>query len=322
MRAMLKTPLCDLLGIDHPIIQAGMGTVPSAALVAAVSNAGALGTFSTFLRPADDTRRQLAMLQDLTSRPFAVNHVVQAVDEETFGLGLAAQPKLVSMALADPGDFVKRAHDAGALFMQQVTTVAQAVQAAERGVDIIVAQGGESGGYGGMVSTLVLVPQVVDAVRPLPVVAAGGIYDGRGLAAALVLGAAGVNVGTRFLASAEAAPSVAYKRVVTSAASEDSVKVPAFNDILPYGKSGYGTVLRSIKTPWVDELAAKPGLTEEESERAGQQLMDASRADALYELLPTAGQSSGGITEVLPAAEIVSRIIAEAELALAQTWKP
>src|SRR6266545_628761 len=151
---MIKTALCDLLGIDHPIIQAGMGTVPSAALVAAVSNAGALGTFSTFLRPIDDTRRQLAMVQDLTSRPFAVNHVVQAVDEETFSLCLAARPKLVSMALADPGDFVKRAHDAGALFMQQITTVAQAVQAAERGVDIIVAQGGEAGGYGGEVSTL------------------------------------------------------------------------------------------------------------------------------------------------------------------------
>src|SRR3990170_2042722 len=214
---VLRTPLCDLLDIDHPIIQAGMGIVPSAALVAAVSNAGALGTFSTFMRPIDDTRRQLAMIRNLTARPFAVNHVVQAVDEETFALGLSARPKLVSMALADPGDFVRRAHDAGALFMQQVTTVAQAIQAAERGVDIIVAQGGEAGGYGGSVATLVLVPQVVDAVRPIPVVAAGGIFDGRGLAAALVLGAEGVNVGTRFLASEEAAVSDGYKHALLAA---------------------------------------------------------------------------------------------------------
>jgi enoyl-[acyl-carrier protein] reductase II len=319
---MIKTALCDLLGIDHPIIQAGMGTVPSAALVAAVSNAGALGTFSTFLRPIDDTRRQLAMVQDLTSRPFAVNHVVQAVDEETFSLGLAARPKLVSMALADPGDFVKRAHDAGALFMQQVTTVAQAVQAAERGVDIIVAQGGEAGGYGGEVSTLTLVPQVVDAVRPLPVVAAGGIFDGRGLAAALMLGAAGVNVGTRFLASVEAAPSDAYKRVVTEATSQDAVKFHTFNEILPVGKLGYGTVVRTIKTPFVEELEAKLSLAPEEVERLGRQLMDAARSNTLHELVPTAGQSSGGITEVLPAAEIVNRIIAEAEQALSQAPKP
>ena len=313
---MLRTPLCDLLDIDHPIIQAGMGIVPSAALVAAVSNAGALGTFSTFMRPIDDTRRQLAMIRDLTARPFAVNHVVQAVDEDTFALGLSARPKLVSMALADPGDFVRRAHDAGALFMQQVTTVGQAVQAAERGVDIIVAQGGEAGGYGGSVATLVLVPQVVDAVRPLPVVAAGGIFDGRGLAAALVLGAVGVNVGTRFLASIESAPSDDYKAIVTRAASEDAVKVEVLNDITPVGNAGYGTVVRSIRSPFIDEWQSKRDQARQDPDRLREQLMEAARANRFEALLPVAGQTAGGITEVLPAAEIVRRLVAEAEAAL------
>lgn len=318
---MLTTPLCDLLGIDHPIIQAGMGPVPSAALVAAVSNAGALGTFSTFTRSIADTRRQLAMIQNLTARPFAVNHVVQAVDEDTFALGLSVRPKLVSMALADPGEFVQRAHDAGALFMQQVTTVAQAIQAAERGVDIIVAQGGEAGGYGGSVATLVLVPQVVDAVRPLPVVAAGGIFDGRGLAAALVLGAAGVNVGTRFLASIEAAPSDAYKAIVTSAASEDAVKVEVWNDINPVGNAGYGTVLRSIRSPFIEEWQSKREEARRDAERLRGEITEAFRANRVEEFLPTAGQTAGGIDEVLPAAEIVRRMIEEAEAALASVLR-
>ncbi len=165
--------------------------------------------------------------RDLTNRPFAVNYVVpyfdERVDERTalFELGMSIRPKLVSFALADPGDLVKRAHAAGALVMHQVTTVDQAEQAAARGVDVIVAQGGEAGGYGGSVATMVLVPQVVDAVRPIPVVAAGGIFDGRGLAAALVLGAVGVNVGTRFLAAREATISDAYKQAIIAAASQD-----------------------------------------------------------------------------------------------------
>lgn len=110
-----------------------------------------------------------------------------------------------------PGDLVQRAHEVGSLVLQQVTTVQQARQAAERGVDVIIAQGGEAGGYGGTIATFTPLPQVVDAVHPLPVVAAGGIADGRGLAAALVLGAAGVNVGTRFLASVEATIPLGWK---------------------------------------------------------------------------------------------------------------
>jgi nitronate monooxygenase/enoyl-[acyl-carrier protein] reductase II len=313
---MIHTPLCDLLEIDHPIIQAGMGAVPSAALVAAVSNAGALGTFSTFTRPVDDTRRQLATLRDLTDRPFAVNHVVQAVDEESFRLALEAEPKLVSMALADPGDFVARVHDAGALFMQQVTTVAQAVEAAERGVDLIVAQGGESGGFGGDLASMSLVPQVVDAVTPLPVVAAGGVFDGRGLAAALMLGAVGVNVGTRFLASTESAAHGDYKAAVTKAVSQDAVKAEFFNEVVPAGASGYGTTVRALRTPFVERWRLASDRSEEDTAELTAEFVAAAQDGRSHEFIAAAGESSGGITEVLPAADIVRLIMEEAEATL------
>jgi enoyl-[acyl-carrier protein] reductase II len=185
---MLQTPLCTLLGIEFPIIQAGMGVFTSAELAAAVSNAGGLGSVGTFLRPAEDLPQQLARLRAWTRRAFAVNHLVPTLDEGAFAHTLAARPPVIVLALGDPGDLVQRAHDVGSLVIQQVTTVPQAREAAARGVDVIIAQGGEAGGYGGTIATFALLPQVVDAVRPLPVVAAGGIADGRGLAAALVLG--------------------------------------------------------------------------------------------------------------------------------------
>ena len=322
---MIRTPLCELLGIEHPIIQAGMGAWTSASLAAEVSNAGGLGSISSFLRPAEDLSRQLASIRELTRRPFAVNHVVPDLDErpELFELGLTAQPKLVSLALADPGDLVRRAHGAGALVMHQVTTVEQAEQAAARGVDVIVAQGTEAGGFGGTVATMVLVPQVVDAVRPIPVVAAGGIYDGRGLAAALVLGAVGVNVGTRFLASREATIADGYKQAVVAAASQDAVKFDAFNDILPSpGTRGYGTAVRALRTPFIDEWQAQRELARRDAERLKEMFVAAVEAGRVHELMPTAGQTAGGIHEVLPATEIVRRMISEAEMALADAPTP
>jgi len=201
---MLKTRLCDVLGIEVPIILAPMGTCTSAELAAAVSNEGGLGGIGPLFRPTAAVRRDIDVVQTLTNRAFAINHIPQALDEEAFRYTLAARPRVISFTLGDPGDLAARARDAGARVMVQVTTVAQAVLAAERGADVISAQGGESGGYCGEVSTMALVPQVVDAVSPIPVVASGGIFDGRGIAAALMLGALGVNLGTRFIASQEA----------------------------------------------------------------------------------------------------------------------
>jgi nitronate monooxygenase/enoyl-[acyl-carrier protein] reductase II len=265
---MLHTQLCDLLQIEFPVIQAGMGPFTAAQLVAAVSNAGGLGSLGASQRPVEDLERQLAHIRRLTDRPFAVNHLVPTLNEEAFALTLRAKPPIISLALGEPGDLVKRAHDVGILVMQQVHTVKQARQAAEREVDVIIAQGSEAGGFGGTVAAFALVPQVIDAVNPIPVVAAGGIADGRGLAAALVLGAQGINVGTKFLASVEAPISDGWKQAILAAESEDAVKVEFWNDVIPLpGGGGYGTVPRALRTPFIEEWQQRRDEARREAER-------------------------------------------------------
>ena len=319
---MLRTHLCDLLGIELPIIQAGMGPFTSAELVAAASNAGGLGSLGASQRSAEDLKKQLARTRELTGRPFAVNHLVPTLNEEAFALTLQARPAIISLALGDPGDLVKRAHDAGILVMHQVHTAHQARQAAERGVDVIIAQGGEAGGFGGMVGALALVPQVVSAVSPTPVVAAGGIADGRGLAAALVLGAQGVNIGTRFLASVEAPISEGWKQAILAAESEDSVKVDVWNDIIPLpGTAGYGTAPRAIRTPFIEKWQRRRDDAKREAERLRGEVMMALQQGKMHELVPLAGQTAGLIREILPVREIVRRMVAEAEEALERVTK-
>jgi enoyl-[acyl-carrier protein] reductase II len=314
---MLHTPICDLLGIEFPIIQAGMSRFTSAELVAAVSNAGGLGSLGCDLRSLEDLTKQLARTRELTSLPFAVNHLLLTLNEAAFSLTLEARPSVMSLAGGDPGDLVKRAHDVGILVIQQVHTVKQARQAAEQGVDVIIAQGGEAGGHGGTVAALALIPQVVDAVSPIPVVAAGGIADGRGLAAALVLGAQGVNVGSRFLASVEAPISQAWKQMIVDAASEDAVKFDAWNDINPPAKSGgYGTVLRAIRTPFIDQWQQRREEAKQHAERLRGEVLAATQQGKLHELMPVAGQSAGLIRDILPAGDIVRRMVTEAQHAL------
>ena len=316
---MIETLLCDLLGIDYPIILAPMGSATSAEFAAAVSNAGGLGSIGTLTRATPDVLRDIKAITGLTTRPYAINHIVPTLDETSFVATLEARPAVISFALGDPGELVHQAHDAGALVIVQVTTVAQAIEAAERGADLIIAQGGEAGGFGGVVSTLVLVPQVVDAVAPVPVVAAGGIFDGRGLAAALMLGAVGVNLGTRFLASTEAPITDGWQRAILNANSEDTMKVDALNDIQPLpGTAGYGTVLRSIRTPFMDKWQAKREEARSARERLQQEMQTAIKTGRRHEILLTAGQTVGGIKDVLPVAQLMQRIMTEAETALSR----
>jgi len=316
---MLKTPLCDLFGIEVPIILAPMGTCTSAELAAAVSNEGGLGGVGSLFRTTAAIKRDIDTVRKLTSRPFAINHIPQTLDAEAFRYTLDARPAVISFALGDPGDLVRQAHDVGSLVMLQVTTVTQAVQAAERGVDVIIAQGGEAGGYCGEVSTMTLVPQVVDAVSPIPVVAAGGIFDGRGIAAALMLGAVGVNLGTRFIASTEAPAPDEWKQAITAAESEDAIKVDVLNDISPLpGTVGFQTVLRSLHTAFIDEWSAKREAARRDRERLRDRIVSTTQAGRPHACLLTAGQTAGGIKEVLSVGDIMRRLVAETEAALSR----
>jgi nitronate monooxygenase/enoyl-[acyl-carrier protein] reductase II len=310
-----------LLGIEFPIIQAGMGSFTSAELVAAVSNAGGLGSLGASTRNFSSLKEQLARVRELTDRPFAVNHTVRFLDKEAFTLTLEAKPALISLAIDNPGELVHQAHDAGIRVMYQVPTAQRARDAVRLGVDIIVAQGAEAGGFGGVVTTLALLPQIVDIAGSIPVVAAGGIADGRGLAAALILGALGINIGTRFLASVECPASPQWKQDILAAQSEDTLKFEAWNDIFPVPEGGYPVVPRVLTSSFVNQWMNKRDNARRESERLQEEIGTAIEQGSLGDLLPFTGQSAGLIHEVLPAGEIVRRIMAEAEATLKAATK-
>ena len=311
---MTRTLLCDMLGIDFPIIQAGMGPFTSAELVAAVSNAGALGSLGVGGRNIDDFKTQLKRVRELTDRPFAVNFTLQdSVDDDAFSKALAARPAIITFALGDPGNRVKEVHDAGIRVMLQCTTASHARQAVRLGVDVIIAQGAEAGGFGGAVTTLSLLPQVVDIAGSIPVVAAGGIADGRGLAAALILGAQGINIGTRFLASNEAPISIQWKNNILDAESEDTIKFDVWNDIFPPGEYKFLTVPRVLPSNFVAEWLDRNADAVRERPRLQGEIGTAIEEGRFGDLLPFTGQTAGLIHEILPAGEIVRRIMTEAE---------
>jgi enoyl-[acyl-carrier protein] reductase II len=308
----VRTPLCDLLGIEVPIVCAPFGPWEQVELAAAVSEAGGLGSLGTALRPLPELRAQWARMRELTDRPFAINHTVRPFDEDAFAASLEARPHAISFHLGVPADLVARAHDADILWIQQVMTRAQAEEAVAAGADVLVAQGAEAGGNGGWVGTIVLVPQVVDVAGDVPVVAAGGIADGRGLAAALALGAQGVSMGTRFLASTELGIADAWKRRIVEADAIDAVKVANSERVMPpFNRPGGPAEPRALRTPLIDHLREHPEWVDPAA--MGQRLREALLAGRGDEYLPFSGQSVGLIDEVLPAAEIVRRVLAEAE---------
>jgi enoyl-[acyl-carrier protein] reductase II len=318
---VLKTPVCDLFGIEVPIMQAAIWPATAPELVAAVSGAGGLGSIGAVFESAESIQTQMARVREITPRPFAVNHVVPLLDEAAFRATLEAKPAVVSFALGHPGELVERAHGAGAKVVHQVHTVGQARRAAELGVDVIIAQGSEAGGQGMAlgVGAMALIPQVAEAVDPIPVLAAGGVADGRGLAAALVLGAQGANVGTRFLASEEATADEGWKRTILGAESEDAVRFEAWEGIFPpAGGGAYATVPRVLRTSFVEEWSGRTREARMEAERLRDEVLSAIRGRTTHELLPFTGQTAGMVHEVSPAGEIVERMVAEAERALAR----
>jgi enoyl-[acyl-carrier protein] reductase II len=311
---VLRAPLCDLLGIDVPIIGAPFGPWEQVELAAALCEAGALGSLGTGLRSVPELQAQWKRLRELTDRPFAVNHTMRPFDEASFAATLAAAPRAISFHMTVPADLIARAHEAGILWLQQVVDRREAEEAVAAGVDVIIAQGGEAGGHSGSVGTMVLVPQVVDVAGDIPVVAAGGIADGRGLAAALALGAQGVSMGTRFLASEELSVADAWKRRIVEADAADAVKVVNSERVLPpYTRPGSRVEPRSLRTPLVEQLREHPEWIVPAA--VGPRIRASVLEGRGDEYLPFAGQSAGLIHEVLPAAEIVRRVVAEAEAA-------
>ena len=314
---MLNTSLCKRVGIEHPVIQASLGPWTSVELSAAVSNAGGLGSIGTALKSASEVEQLLSRMDELTDRPFALNHTMRPFDEEVFALSLEARPAVTSMAIGFSREVIERTKETGSLFMQQVHTVSQAIEAAEAGADLIIAQGSEAGGFSGQVSTMALVPQVVDAVGDVPVIAAGGIADGRGLAAALVLGAQAVNIGTRFVASDEVQVSPDWKQAIVSAASEDAVKVEFAADVFPpTGPGGYQTLPRALRTPFIDEGNSDRERVKRDGRQLGAEMVGAVREGRGHEYVPFTGQTAGMIHEIRPAADIVRDMVADAEAAL------
>jgi enoyl-[acyl-carrier protein] reductase II len=312
---VLRTPLCGLLGIDTPIIGAPFGPWEQVDLAVALCEAGALGSLGTGLRTVDELRAQWERMRGRTDRPFAVNHTNRPFDEAAFAATLEAAPRAISFHMTVPGDLIARAHEAGILWIQQVVDRREAEQAVEAGADVIVAQGSEAGGHSGSVSTMVLVPQVVDLAGEIPVVAAGGIADGRGLAAALMLGAQGVSMGTRFVASAELGIAEAWKRRIVEADAADAVKVVNSQRVMPpFTRPGSRVEPRSLSTPLIAQLRDHPEWIDPAV--MGPRIRESVASGRGDEYLPFAGQSAGLIHEVLPAAEIVRRVLAEAEAAL------
>lgn len=315
----LHTELTRTLRIDHPVLLAPMDLVADARLTAAVSAAGGLGILGAGYGNERWLGRELDALR-CTGQRFGVGFITWSLAQQPalLDLALASRPAAIMLSFGDPAPFVERIRRTGALVLCQVQTVAMAKAAAAAGADILVAQGTEAGGHGGGRGLVSLVPEIVDATGGgTPVVASGGIADGRGLAAALMLGAAGVLLGTRFYATEEAAGAPAAKKRILRATGDDTLRSIVFDisrrNVWPAPFTG--RCLRNTHTDrWFgreDELGAR---AEQEAARYA-----AARDRDDYDIAAViAGESVGLIGEVVPASAVIERIVRDAEALLAR----
>jgi len=307
------TELAALLGVEYPVLQAGMGTGTGPPLVAAVCEGGGLGILGCLRRDPADIERMLREIRALTSRPFGANHVIAHLDPKSLRVTIDAGVPVISTAWGDPSEVVRSAHAAGAVVVHQVNSVEEAVRARDAGADVIVAQGGEGGGHVGRRSTLTLVPEVGEAVWRAPVVAAGGITDHRGVAAAIVLGAAGALLGTRFLATHEAPVGQAWKQAIVAATGDQTV-ASSFSDAMR-GERWPGAIVRVVRNRWTDEWA---GRSDEWDAVAGELRPAFLKSFAAGEV-PMAGEGVALIRELEPAAELPRRLWEGAMALLSET---
>lgn len=315
---MLRTRLQAVLGIDVPILNAPMGGGPAnGELAAAVSAAGGLGMIGGMAQGRDWLRAQIRIVRQRTERPFGVGFISHWLPEfpDLYQIALEEWVPVVAHSFADPAPYMDAARAAGAKVICQVRGIEEARQAARAGVDVIVAQGGEAGGHTGTIATLPLVPQIVDAVAPIPVIAAGGIADGRGLAAVLMLGAEGAWLGTAFLAASEAGISANRRKRVLAAQSSDTLYTSVF-DIADGRPWPAGVAGRVVRNRFSERWHGHEQELRERRQEAQAELVAAWQADDAEVAAVWAGEAAGLVHRVEPAAAIVRRIVEEAERTL------
>jgi enoyl-[acyl-carrier protein] reductase II len=303
----MKTHLCELLGIRYPIIQGGMAWVADAALAAAVSEGGGLGIIAAANAPADYVRAEINKLRAKTDKPFGVNiMMISPVVDEIVELVIAEKVPVVTTGAGLPNKYVPSLKAAGITVLPVVSSCGMAKMVERAGADAVIAEGGEAGGHIGDLNTMALVPQICDAVK-LPVVAAGGIADGRGLAAVMMLGAVGVQMGTRFLTAEECSIHPRYKEKIIAAKDIDTITT---------GKR-LGHPVRALKTPFTRAFLKNegdPGMTPEELEAFGsgalrKAVQEGDEKGGCF----MAGQSCGLVKRIQPAEEIMRETVTQAE---------
>lgn len=309
---MIKSRICDLLGITYPVFQGGMAWVADASLAAAVSNAGGLGLITSINTDTEAVRQEIRKCKTLTDKPFGVNIMLQAANAaEVAEMIVEEEVKIVTTGAGSPARFMEIWKAAGIKVIPVIGSVAMAVKMQNAGADAVVAEGAESGGHVGELNTMPLIPQVVDAVT-IPVVAAGGICDGRGVAAALMLGAEGVQLGTRFLVAEECNVHEEYKEKVLLATDISTIVT---------GKS-LGHPVRSLKTPFSRTFAkmeSDPSVTPEEmlAFGGGSLRKAAQEGDEMGSYM--AGECAGMVKKRESAKDIILDLVEGAEKVMRQT---
>lgn len=312
---MIKTPICDLLGIEHPIALGGMGSGTNPELVSAVSNAGGLGALGCHgLRP-EQVNERTGSIRRQTNKPFGLNFLLFHAREDSFAAALELRPAVMQFAWARPDQdlraYVERSHAAGCLVTYMAGTVAEATRAVEAGADILIAQGSEGGGHVGWMASMPLIPMVVDAVAPVPVLAAGGFADGRGLVAALALGADGILLGTRFLATVESPLHQNFKQAIVESDGHDT-QLSEIPDIAS-GLVWPGAMIRSRRNRFIERWAGREWALRRDQAAAAEGLAAARKSGDIEEGSLAMGQDAGLIHDIPPAGDVVTRIAAEAE---------
>ncbi len=294
----MSTRLCELLGIKYPVIQGGMAWVATAELAAAVSNGGGLGLIAAGGAPAEAVREQIQKCRTMTDKPFGVNVMLMSpFADEVMRVILEEKPAVVATGAGNPAKYILALKEAGIKICPVIASVAMAKRMEKSGADAVIAEGTEAGGHIGELTTMVLVPQVVDAVS-IPVVAAGGFADKRGMIAAMALGADGIQVGTRFICSDECIAHENYKQAVIKAKDRDAVVT---------GRST-GAPVRALKNKLTREYQRleKEGAPAEEIEQLGVGGLRRAFMDGDTETGSLmAGQSAAMVTKIEPCADII-----------------